>query len=63
LQEIQVRGDLNLDQIRRLDDFAELTEIDAFRVCAVGHEMDPRELETDETDEKSGGAGVCVAVY
>lgn len=37
LQEFQVRRDLDLDEIRRLDNFAELSEVDAFGVVAVGH--------------------------
>ena len=38
LQEVEVGRDLNLDQIRRLDDFAEFAEVDAF-----GHVMFPVE--------------------
>jgi hypothetical protein len=38
LQEVEIGRDLNLDEVRRLDDFAKLAEVDAFRVCAVGHE-------------------------
>ena len=39
LEEVEIGRDLNLDQIRRLDDFAELAEVDAFRMSAVGHEI------------------------
>ena len=41
LQEVQIGGDLNLDEIRRLDHFAELAEIGAFGVEAVDHENIP----------------------
>ncbi len=38
LQEVQVGVDLDLDQVGRLDDFAELAEVDAFcGGAAVGH--------------------------
>ena len=37
LQKVQVGRNLNLDEVRRLDDFAELAEVNAFRVGAVGH--------------------------
>ena len=39
LQEVEIRRDLNLDEIRRLDDFAEFAEVDAFGVVTVGHEI------------------------
>ena len=38
LQEVEVGRDLNLDEIRRLQDFAKFAEVDAFGVSAVGHE-------------------------
>ena len=38
LQVVEIGIDLNLDQIRRRNDFFELTEIDAFGVSAVGHD-------------------------
>ena len=37
LQKVQIGRNLNLDEVRRLDDFAELAEVNAFRVGAVGH--------------------------
>jgi hypothetical protein len=39
LQEVEIRRDLNLDKIRRLDDFAEFAEVDAVGVITVGHEI------------------------
>ena len=37
LQKVQIGRNLNLDEVRRLDDFAELAEVNTFRVGAVGH--------------------------
>jgi hypothetical protein len=37
LQELEIGRDLNLDEIRRLNDFAEFSEVCAFGMCAVGH--------------------------
>ena len=37
LQEVEIGRDLNLDEVRRLDDFAEFAEVDAFGMSAVGH--------------------------
>ena len=37
LQELEIRADLELDEVGRLDDFAEFAEVDAFGVSAVGH--------------------------
>ena len=37
LEELEIRADLELDEVGRLDDFAEFAEVDAFGVSAVGH--------------------------
>jgi hypothetical protein len=50
LQEIQIGGDLDLNQVGRLNDFAEFAEVDAFGVSAVGHVSS----RLDETKEDGG---------
>src|SRR5690606_15573396 len=41
LQEVEIGRDLNLDEIRRLDYFAELAEVYTIGIVTVGHENFP----------------------
>ena len=41
LEVLQVGADLQLNEVGRLDDFAEFAEVDAFGVSAVGHGIIP----------------------
>src|SRR5262249_51588687 len=50
LQEVEIGRDLNLDEIRRLDDFAKFAEVNAFGVGAVGHESFPIEITRQKKD-------------
>ena len=52
LEELEIGRDLNLNEIRRLNDFAEFAEVRAFGVSAVGH----GNIRSEVNDEKKTSA-------
>jgi len=53
LEVLEIRADLQLDEVRRLDDFAEFAEVNAFGVSAVGHGIFPCRGETKRKERNS----------